>query len=167
MLAAAKRSAALFVVDAGALVELAEASLPPNTVITPHAGEMAKLLDVDIDEVLASPQETAIRAARELGVFVVLKGHVTFIADPDGKCFANKAGNLGLGTSGSGDTLSGVIAGLGARGATPMQAAAWGVHVHAKAGEILARTLGPLGYLARELLDQIPNLVGRYAKARG
>jgi ADP-dependent NAD(P)H-hydrate dehydratase len=166
VLAAGKKRATLFVADAGVLDGFTDAQRPANTVITPHAGEMATLLDVDRDEVLAHPQAIATRAAAELGAIVVLKGHVTYIASPDGTCFVNRAGNLGLGTSGSGDTLSGVIAGLGARGATPMQAAAWGVHVHAKAGEVLARTIAPLGYLARELLDQIPRLVGGYAKSR-
>lgn len=164
VLAAGKRLATLFVADAGVLDGFAAAPRPLNTVITPHAGEMAKLLDIESEEILANPHAIAIRAAKQLGAIVVLKGHITYIADPEGTCFVNTAGNLGLGTSGSGDTLSGVIAGLGARGATPMQAAAWGVHVHAKAGEVLSRTVGPLGYLARELLDEIPRLVGGFAK---
>ncbi|MBA3455410.1 MAG: NAD(P)H-hydrate dehydratase [Deltaproteobacteria bacterium] len=168
LLAAAKRSPALFVVDAGGLDGLSNAraaSRPVNTVITPHAGEMARLLDIGPDEVLATPQAIAIRAAEQLRVIVVLKGPVTYVAAPDGTCLVNRAGNLGLGTSGSGDTLAGVIAGLGARGASPIQAAAWAIHVHAKAGDVLARSVGPLGYLARELLDEIPRLVGTYAKA--
>ncbi len=164
LLAAGKQLATLFVADAGALDGFSKVPRPLNTVITPHAGEMATLLDVDADEVLAEPQSIALGAAKDLGVVVVLKGDVTYIATPDGECFVNRAGNLGLGTSGSGDTLAGVIAGLGARGATPAQAAAWGVHVHAKAGDVLARTIGPLGYLARELLDEIPRLVGRYTR---
>ena len=164
VLAVGKQLATLFVADAGALVGFTDAPRPLNTVITPHAGEMATLLDIDTDDVLAEPQAIAVRAAEELGVVVVLKGDVTYIAGPEGECFVNRAGNLGLGTSGSGDTLAGVIAGLGARGATPMQAAAWGVHVHAKAGDVLSRTIGPLGYLARELLDEIPRLVGRYSR---
>jgi ADP-dependent NAD(P)H-hydrate dehydratase len=164
VLAAARKLPALFVADAGALDGLADSPRPSNLVITPHAGEMTKLVDIDHDDIMANPQATALRAAHELGAIVVFKGSTTYVADPDGACFVNRAGNLGLGTSGSGDTLAGVIAGLGARGATPMQAAAWGVHVHAKAGDVLSRTIGPLGYLARELLDEIPRLVGRYAR---
>ncbi|HEY0082691.1 MAG TPA: NAD(P)H-hydrate dehydratase, partial [Pyrinomonadaceae bacterium] len=68
----------------------------------------------------------------------------------------------GLATSGSGDTLSGVIAGLAARGATPFQAAVWGVHLHALAGDELARRMGPLGFLARELLAEIPALMSKF-----
>ena len=73
-------------------------------------------------------------------------------------------GNIGLGTSGSGDTLSGVIAGLCARGATALQAAVWGVYLHAKAGDILARRIGALGFLARELLTEIPQLLVKIAR---
>ena len=64
-----------------------------------------------------------------------------------------------MGTSGSGDVLAGVVAGLLARGATPDQAAVWGAHVHATAGERLAARVGPLGYLARELLDETPRVL--------
>lgn len=164
LLAAGKQLSTLFVADAGALDGFADAPRPLNTVITPHAGEMATLLDIDADEVLCEPQAIALAAAKDLDAVVVLKGELTYIASPDGQCFVNRAGNLGLGTSGSGDTLAGVITGLGARGATPLQAAAWGVHAHAKAGDVLSRTIGPLGYLARELLDEIPRLVGRYSR---
>jgi ADP-dependent NAD(P)H-hydrate dehydratase len=164
-LAARLHSNAVFVVDAGALHALGERR-PHRIVITPHVGEMAKLLDEDPDDILADPRRFAEQAAAELGVIAVLKGQVTHIASPDGRTYANHAGNLGLGTSGSGDTLSGVIAGLCARGAEPLQAAAWGVHVHAKAGERLARDVAPLGYLARELLAEVPSLVASFTPRR-
>jgi NAD(P)H-hydrate repair Nnr-like enzyme with NAD(P)H-hydrate dehydratase domain len=73
--------------------------------------------------------------------------------------YCNRAGNVGLATSGSGDTLSGIIAGLAARGAQPLQAAAWGVYLHARAGDRLARRMGRLGFLARELLAEVPALM--------
>ncbi|HLL24212.1 MAG TPA: NAD(P)H-hydrate dehydratase [Kofleriaceae bacterium] len=167
LLATAARSnpGATVVVDAGALAAVrALRTRPDGAVITPHVGEMAKLCGVDAKGIAAHAREHALETAAELGVVVVLKGATTYIAAPDGTCYANVAGNLGLGTSGSGDTLSGVIAGLGARGATPLQAAVWGVHVHAKAGELLARRVAPLGFLARELLDAVPGLVARFAK---
>jgi NAD(P)H-hydrate repair Nnr-like enzyme with NAD(P)H-hydrate dehydratase domain len=78
--------------------------------------------------------------------------------------FECTAGNHGLGTSGSGDVLAGVIGGLAARGADPVQAAVWGVHLHGNAGDVLARRLGPLGYLARELLDEIPPAIARITR---
>ncbi|MGA9995393.1 MAG: NAD(P)H-hydrate dehydratase, partial [Pyrinomonadaceae bacterium] len=83
-----------------------------NAVITPHAKEMAAMLDIDNEEVEREPLETARRAARQLGVVVALKGRETFIVAPDGEAYANRAGNVGLATSGSGDVLAGVIAGL-------------------------------------------------------
>ncbi len=138
----------------------------PGFVLTPHAGEMARLCGVNRDQVLAAPEPIAREVAAALDVVVVLKGEVTFIAAPDGRTFKNTAGNLGLGTSGSGDTLSGVIAGLAARGADPLQAAVWGVFVHARAGERLAARIAPLGFLARELLSEVPALVASMRPAR-
>ncbi|HKO48552.1 MAG TPA: NAD(P)H-hydrate dehydratase, partial [Polyangiaceae bacterium] len=88
----------------------------------------------------------------------------TLIVAPDGVAYRNTAGNVGLGTSGSGDALSGVIAGLSARGATALQAAVWGVYLHAKAGELLARRIGALGFLARELLPEIPRLLVKMSR---
>ncbi len=154
------------VIDAGALEAFAgrRARTEGRAILTPHAGEMASLLELDREVVLERPLEIARAAAAQLGAVVVLKGQRTFIVGPDGTSFENTAGNLGLGTSGSGDTLSGVIAGLAARGAEPVQAAVWGVFLHAKAGEVLARTVGPLGFLARELLAEIPPLLGRMSR---
>lgn len=125
-------------------------------VITPHAGEMARLWGIERTEVLRTAPALARQAAKALRAVVVLKGPRTYVAAPDGRLLMSDAGNLGLGTSGSGDVLAGVIAGLCARGADPFQAAAWGVFAHAHAGELLAARIAPLGYLARELLDEIP-----------
>jgi ADP-dependent NAD(P)H-hydrate dehydratase len=128
-------------------------------VITPHAGEMARLWGIPREEVERRAATLAVEAAQALDVVVVLKGPTTYIAAPDGRCLCNTAGNLGLGTSGSGDVLAGIIAGLCARGAEPFQAAAWGVFGHARAGERLARRVAPLGFLARELLEEVPSVL--------
>lgn len=130
-------------------------------VLTPHAGEMAMLWNVSKEQVQAAPLEIAREAAARLRAVVVLKGAVTIIAAPDGRAFHNTAGNSGLGTSGSGDALSGVVAGLCARGADPLRAAVWAVYLHARAGDVLARRIGHHGYLARELLPEIPALLDR------
>jgi len=132
-----------------------------GVVLTPHAGEMAMLWNVSKEEVQAAPLEIARQAAARLQAVVVLKGAVTVIAAPDGTAFHNTAGNSGLGTSGSGDALSGVVAGLCARGADPLRAAVWAVYLHARAGDALARRIGHHGYLARELLPEIPALLDR------
>lgn len=132
-----------------------------GVIATPHAGEMADLWGCHADEVYAAPLELAREAARALQLTLVLKGTETFIVDPDGTAFHNVAGNSGLATAGSGDVLSGIIAGLAARGASPAQAAVWGVYAHAKAGDALERRVGPLGYLARELAAELPRILGR------
>lgn len=152
------------VLDAAALSPLAAdpdlaRALKGRAVLTPHAGEMAMLLGVDKDTVNADPLATARDAAERFGAVIALKGAETFIVAPDGQAYHNRSGNVGLGTSGSGDTLAGIIAGLAARGAGPLQAAAWGVSLHARAGDRLARRQGRLGYLAREILAEVPALV--------
>lgn len=135
-----------------------------RTIITPHAGEMAALLKVDKEKILKDPVTCVLDFAREFGVVTVLKGSKTYIADPHGRLYCDDAGNVGLATSGSGDTLSGLIAGLAARGAQPLQAAVWGVALHSRAGDLLARKLAPLGYLPRELLSEIPAIMWRLGK---
>ena len=160
---------ATLVVDAAALHVFARRSAlpgksPPEVILTPHAGEMAKLWDCSRSDVLRDPLPVARAAAAQLDVVVTLKGAQTFVVAPDGTAFRNVAGNVGLGTSGSGDILSGLIAGLCARGAEPLQAAVWGVYLHAKAGDRLARRIGALGFLARELLAEVPALLQKLAR---
>jgi hydroxyethylthiazole kinase-like uncharacterized protein yjeF len=160
------------VMDAGALCCLARgASLlhafGGRAVITPNADEMADILGIDKDSLARDPAPAALKAARELRAVVALKGRVTYVASPDGTLYENRAGNVGLATSGSGDVLAGVIAGLAARGAEAATAAAWGVHLHALAGERLAERVGPLGYLARELPAEIPSLMDELGGGEG
>jgi ADP-dependent NAD(P)H-hydrate dehydratase len=130
-----------------------------GAVVLPHAGEMARLLDCERDEVDADPLAAARRAAEMLGVTAVIKGEHSFIVSPDGQAFRFKGGGVGLATSGSGDVLAGVVGGLCARGADPLIAALWGVYLHGEAGRRLGVQVGRIGFLARELLDQIPSLL--------
>lgn len=157
-------SDAALVLDAAALSGLSEnkdalRALAGRVVLTPHAGEMAGMLGLDKREIEQNPLEMARQTAKEWQVVVALKGRETFIAAPDGQAYCNKDGNVGLATSGSGDTLAGMVGGLAARGAEPLHAAVWGVTLHARAGDALARKTGPLGFLARELLAEIPSLM--------
>jgi hydroxyethylthiazole kinase-like uncharacterized protein yjeF len=131
--------------------------------LTPHAGEMAHLTGIAKDEIGAAPDRHASEAAQQWNAVVALKGARTVIAAPGGERWQHEGGNVGLATSGSGDVLAGVIAGLAARGAGLAQAAAWGVALHARAGERLAERFGRLGYLARELCDVIPALLEQAA----
>jgi hydroxyethylthiazole kinase-like uncharacterized protein yjeF len=152
------------ILDAGAIKALGESDgralrHPSRCILTPHAGEMAGLMKMDRAAVEADPAAVATRAAEALGTIVVLKGARTYIASAGGQLAVCVDGNVGLATSGSGDVLAGVIAGLAARGTEPFVGAAWGVFLHAKAGDRLASKVGPLGYLARELLTEIPNLM--------
>lgn len=129
-------------------------------IITPNADEMSEMLGISKSIVSRDPLTTARRAATKFGAVVVMKGHETIITSPRAKeIYSNRAGNVGLATSGSGDVLAGMIAGLAARGAAPLQAAVWGVHLHARAGDRLAKRIGRLGFLARELLKEIPGLM--------
>jgi ADP-dependent NAD(P)H-hydrate dehydratase len=134
-----------------------------RVVLTPHAGEMAHLTGIDKAQIGAAPAAHCAGAARAWNAVVALKGARTFIGAPDGGMWQHEGGNVGLASSGSGDVLAGIIAGLAARGASLAQAACWGVALHALAGERLARSHGPLGYLARELPDEIPSLLEQAA----
>lgn len=135
--------------------------------LTPHAGEMAHLCGIDKAQIERDPAGSALAAARRWNVVLALKGAVTHIASPEGQLWRNDAGNVGLATSGSGDVLAGLMAGLAARGATLPQAAAWAVALHARAGMRLAQRFGTLGYLARELPGEVPALMQRLCAASG
>ena len=159
------------VLDAEALSCFAEAPRFPDkvrcrTILTPHREEMAAMTGETEETIAGSREETALRAAQRFRAVVVLKGRETLIASPEGEIYLNRAGNVGLATSGSGDVLSGIIAGLAARRTDPIQATAWGVYLHARAGERLAERIGPLGYLARELPAEIPSLMNEIREVR-
>jgi ADP-dependent NAD(P)H-hydrate dehydratase len=153
------------VLDASAIPELRKSeiaikSLRGQSVITPHAGELAGLMRLEREEIESDPLAFAHRAARDFGVVVAMKGAATFVVSPDDRTCVCREGNVGLATSGSGDVLAGLIAGLLARGATPFSATCWGVYIHAQAGDRLSHKVGPLGFLARELLPEIPPIMG-------
>ncbi len=158
------------VLDAGSLGGLraqgaAMCRRKTHAVLTPHAGEMANLLGIARDEVEDDPQAAAQAVARELNAVVVMKGAQTTVVAPDGEAFLYKGGGVGLGTSGSGDVLAGIIAGLAARGASPLDAALWGVFLHGEAGAHLTREVGTVGFLAREIPDKVPGLLMGFATA--
>jgi hydroxyethylthiazole kinase-like uncharacterized protein yjeF len=131
--------------------------------MTPHAGEMAHLSGEDKARIEAHPADQARLAAGRWGAVVALKGACTWLAAPDGRLWRHARGNPGLATSGSGDVLAGLVAGLMARGAPVEQALAWGVALHARAAERLAARVGPLGFLARELAAEVPRLMATLA----
>jgi ADP-dependent NAD(P)H-hydrate dehydratase len=139
-------------------------SLRRRAVITPHAGELANLVGEEKTDITADPLRWSRQTAERFHAVVMLKGAETYIAAPGAQTYLNRAGNLGLATSGSGDTLAGVVVALAARGAEAQQAAVWGTYLHARAGERLAARTGPLGYLARELSGELPALLAELSR---
>ena len=145
------------VLDAVALTALAQmpellAPLAARTVLTPNSGELAALLDGEQLE----EREACTAVVEKYGAVVSGRG---WVVCPDGRTWREEAGGIGLGTSGSGDVLAGLVGGMLARGAEPAQAAVWGQYLHAAAGDRLSAQLGRLGFLARELLDEVPRVL--------
>jgi hydroxyethylthiazole kinase-like uncharacterized protein yjeF len=130
-------------------------------VMTPHFGEMAACITCDEEDVTRDPERVACLAAERFGAVMVLKSSETLVAAPGEEPVRYQGGGVGLATGGSGDVLAGIIAGLVSRGATPFVAACWGVWLHGEAGALLTDKIGPLGFLARELLPELPRLMAR------
>ncbi|MES2902991.1 MAG: NAD(P)H-hydrate dehydratase [Pseudomonadota bacterium] len=135
------------------------AAIPP--ILLPHAGEMASLLDCDPAEVEADPLGHGRACANRYDALVLVKGVASHVVAPDGRAWHYPGGGSGLGVSGSGDVLAGIVGGLLARGAAPLSALLWGVWLHGEAGKSLAKEVGPVGYLAREIADAVPFLLRR------
>jgi hydroxyethylthiazole kinase-like uncharacterized protein yjeF len=146
------------VLDAGAL-DAYRGRSHPRAVLTPHPGEMARMTGTPVEALRDDAAGIATRHARAHGHVLVLKGSTTHIAAPDGRVWIHRGGSAGLGTSGSGDVLAGVLGGLLARGAAIEQAACWAVALHAGAGRRLEQRHGPLGLLAREIAGEVPALM--------
>lgn len=147
---------------AGSPAELNPRGLP--RVITPHPGELARILSTDTAAIARDRIGMAREAAKRTNCVVVLKGHQTLVAEPDGHVWVNPTGNPGMASGGMGDVLSGIIASLLARGTDPLDAACAGVYLHGLAGDLLAEEMGDTGLTAMDLADKIPAAI---LKARG
>lgn len=128
-------------------------------VLTPHVGELAAMQQCDAQEIEQDRLGAVQRASERFGAICVLKGATSLIAAPGGEVFAYAGGGVGLATGGSGDVLAGIVAGLCARGAQPLDATLWAVWLHGEAGRRCAEQIGPIGFLARELLAHLPGLM--------
>jgi hydroxyethylthiazole kinase-like uncharacterized protein yjeF len=149
------------VIDADGLNNLAGETrvlknLKTPVVLTPHPGEMARLIKTTPAQV----QKDRLRCARDFatnfGVHVVLKGAATVIAHPDGSAYINSTGNPGMASGGMGDVLTGMLAGFITQGFTPQAAAQAAPYLHGAAADTLAKKIGPIGYLAGDVMNAIP-----------
>ena len=155
---------AVLVLDAAAIGcagDLADAlaSLRGRLAMTPHHGELAALAGEPFEAIRADPEAIAREAAARFGAVIALKSDQTLVAAPDGTLLHYLGGGVGLATGGSGDVLAGAVAGLLARGADPLTATGWGVWLHGHSGRRMSARRGPIGFLARELLEEMPRLL--------
>jgi NAD(P)H-hydrate epimerase len=128
-------------------------------VITPHPGELARLLGSDTKSINAARIDAVRDAAKKANCIVVLKGHQTLIADPDGHVNVNPTGNPGMASGGMGDVLGGIIAALLARGVDPFEAACAGAYLHGFAGDLLKEEMGDTGLTANDLAEKLPHAI--------
>jgi len=148
------------VIDADALNVLSEnkslyKSIPANSILTPHPKEFERLFgktNSDFDRI-----NLALSQAKKLNIFIVLKGHYTFISSPDGKGFFNSTGNAGMATAGAGDVLTGIITGLLAQKYSPLNACILGVYLHGLAGDIAARSISEEALIANDIIENLGN----------
>jgi len=159
-----RRVAIPLVLDADALNTLARIPdwwqrLTGEVILTPHPGEMAKLTGLSVEDVQSDRLGIASRVAREWGKTIVLKGANTVVAIPDGQSAVSPVANPGLASAGTGDVLSGAIAGLLAQGLSPFDAAALGVYLHGEAGDMVKTRLGDAGMIATDLLPELPLVI--------
>jgi NAD(P)H-hydrate epimerase len=154
------------VIDADALFHLAGdlgllAPLAGRVVLTPHPGELARLIERPIEEINSSRIEVAREFAEKWGVVLLLKGRPTVIGTPQGEVWINPTGNSGLATGGSGDVLTGMIAGLMGQGLNPEVAAAIGAYLHGLTADILAREMPECSIIPTDLPGAIPAAIAQ------
>lgn len=153
-----KNSKGPVVIDADALNVLSNystlyKSIPPQSIITPHPKEFERLfgkLTNDFQRI-----NLALKKAKELKIFIVLKGHHTLIATPEGKGYFNSTGNAGMATAGAGDVLTGILTGLLAQKYTPLNACILGVYLHGLAGDIAAQKFSQEAMIASDIVTHL------------
>jgi NAD(P)H-hydrate epimerase len=149
------------VIDADGLNSLAVDPSPlqdmkAEVVLTPHPGELSRLLGTSISEIISDPISAAKKATERFDAVVVLKGAPTVTATRDGMIYVNSSGNAGMATGGSGDVLTGIIASLIGQGLSVSDAAWSGVFVHGLAGDLTLEAKGEMGMIAGDVLEAIP-----------
>lgn len=152
------------VIDADGLNIIAKSEikvLPENCILTPHEAEMSRLLGCTLQKVAQDRELCAKEAAKKWGCTTILKGRNTVICSPSGEVVINKSGNSALAKAGSGDVLTGIIAGLLAQGCGTFDAAVLGVYLHGLCGEIASAKQSEYSVLASDLIDFIPSAITR------
>ena len=127
-----------------------------SLILTPHPGELAELTGKSVAQIQKNRKDIARKCANEYNIVLVLKGHNTVVATPDGKVYINDSGNAGMASGGVGDVLTGIIAAFVAQGADNFNASVLGVYFHGLAGDLALKDKGPLGLIATDLLDKLP-----------
>lgn len=142
---------------AGHIDSLKNAMAP--LILTPHMGEMARLLGKDIEELKNNRKDIALEFAHQYNTVLALKGHETIVAKPDGALYINNTGNAGMATGGTGDVLTGMIASFVGQGMDAFDAAAAGVYLHGLAGDLAVKEKGALSLIATDLLNKLPEVL--------
>jgi len=131
---------------------------PTPLLVTPHLGEMARLTGKTADEIQKNRAEIALQTAKKLNATVVLKGHRTLIASPDGRLAENRTGNAGMAVGGSGDALAGILGALLAQGVKPFEAAVCAAYLHGAAGDVCAQRLTQFSLTPTDLIAALPEV---------
>jgi ADP-dependent NAD(P)H-hydrate dehydratase / NAD(P)H-hydrate epimerase len=155
------------IIDGGALGVLRDhpevVSRAPSRaiILTPHVGEFKRLVNIELPEEHTELKPITKQFAEAANVHLVLKGHPTYVAHPDGNIYENTTGNPGLGTAGTGDVLTGVIAGIISQGVAVEQAIELAVYLHGLAGDIAAEEKTQPGMIASDVIEAIPSAYQR------
>lgn len=149
------------VIDADGLNILSKlkVSLPQNTILTPHPKELARLMGVNVDDILQNPEVWVKKCCEKYNCTIVLKLHKTLVADNAGNFYENNTGNSALAHGGSGDVLTGMISGLLAQRVGIFDACCLAVYLHGLAGELASKDLTEYSVLASDLLNYIPQAI--------
>lgn len=144
---------------------LKELTVP--VILTPHPGEMARIVNTTAGDVQNDRISCARSFSEKFKTHVILKGAKTVIAHPDGTVFINQTGNSGMASGGMGDVLTGIISGFITQGYSPQSASHIGTYLHGAAADALAEKSGPIGFLATEVMDEIPDQIKKLIDRKG
>jgi NAD(P)H-hydrate epimerase len=136
----------------------------PARIITPHPGEMARLMGISVERVQKDRKGIAKKIAIDYNIIAVLKGHHTVVASPNGRLWINNTGNPGMASAGCGDVLTGMIASFLGQGIEPFEAAKLGTYLHGLAGDIAVKKIGQASLIATDLLNNIHKAIKSLAR---